>query len=305
MTEAQSYCREQYTDLATIHSMKDVDILNNVANLSRMVYSEDSYRAWIGLYDDLDSWRWSLSNTSFYKYGEKEFRRWASGEPNNEKGNERCTQIYHDGRWNDVNCDTPLKAVCFDVQGPNVTFVLINISLSWPEAQSYCREHHTDLASVRTMAENQRVKELLGPGEEVWIGLFRESWKWSDGSNSSFRYWSLYEPNNYYGNEMCVMADFGNSGKWEDWSCDKKTAFICYRDGPVSQKVINVRLKKSSSLDLNDPAVTEDILKKLRRRLKDQGVNKGVRLSWKKQADGKVFHRDDGEAKKRRKKDEL
>uniref|UniRef100_A0A8P4KKP2 C-type lectin domain-containing protein n=1 Tax=Dicentrarchus labrax TaxID=13489 RepID=A0A8P4KKP2_DICLA len=118
---------------------------------------------------------------------------------------------------------------CGLFSGPNVTFVLTNNNLTWTQAQIYCREHHTDLASVRNMTENQKVKELVASGQNVWIGLFRDSWKWSDGSKSSFRYWNqdAKEPNNNFGKEACVAAVF-NSGKWEDWNCDWKRAFICY-----------------------------------------------------------------------------
>ncbi|XP_075946606.1 uncharacterized protein LOC142948447 [Anarhichas minor] len=61
------------------------------------------------------------------------------------------------------------------------TFVLINNTMTWTEAQSYCREHHTDLASVRNMEEIQKVQNLV-PYGDVWIGLSRDGWKWSDGS---------------------------------------------------------------------------------------------------------------------------
>lgn len=118
---------------------------------------------------------------------------------------------------------------CSLFTGPNVTFLLTNKSMTWTEAQRYCREHHTDLASVRNMAENQKVQEL-STGENVWIGLFRDSWKWLDGTNSSFRYWNqeASEPNNKY-SETCAAADFSHSGKWEDWNCNFEKAFICYR----------------------------------------------------------------------------
>ncbi len=117
---------------------------------------------------------------------------------------------------------------CALLSGHNVTFVLTNKSMTWTEAQSHCRAHFTDLASVRNQAENLEVRNLVPAGEWVWIGLFRDSWKWSDGDNSSFRYWATSEPNNVEGKEACVIANFTNSGKWEDWNCDHKKAFICY-----------------------------------------------------------------------------
>ncbi|XP_060908795.1 uncharacterized protein LOC132985437 isoform X2 [Labrus mixtus] len=286
MTEALSYCRDRYTDLASIDNMEDVELLNTEADSSRMVYSEYSHRAWIGLYDDVESWRWSLSDRSFYKPGESTFRHWSSGEPNNVHSAEHCGQMYGDGLWHDEPCGRLYKPVCSDVTGSNVTFVLISTSMSWTDAQIYCREHHKDLASVRNLDENQKIKELIS-GLTVWIGLSRETWKWTDGRNSSFRYWKKNEPNNNYETETCVAAYFKDSGRWEDWPCHYKRASICYRDASVSQRVVKVRLvKRSSSLDLNDAAVMDAMLKQVH-------AQEDVKLSWRKQADGKVFHKEE------------
>ncbi|XP_031168001.1 C-type lectin lectoxin-Phi1-like [Sander lucioperca] len=174
--------------------------------------------------------------------------------------------------------------------------------MTWTESQSYCRAHYTDLASVRNMTENQKVREATGVNW-IWIGLFRDSWKWSDGSNSSFSFWKNGQPDNK--NETCVAADFSQSGTWEDWPCDMERAFICY--GPVvSKKVMKVKFENKKNLDLNDPAVMEAMLKQLKQKLRDQGLDDNIKLSWRKQADGKVFHKEDKKTnKRRRKRDEL
>jgi len=41
----------------------------------------------------------------------------------------------------------------------------------------------------------------------------------------------------------------------------------------------------------------------LKQRLEDQGLNEDIKLSWKKQSDGEVFHKEEKTQKKRR--DEL
>uniref|UniRef100_A0A3P9DNR1 C-type lectin domain-containing protein n=1 Tax=Maylandia zebra TaxID=106582 RepID=A0A3P9DNR1_9CICH len=108
--------------------------------------------------------------------------------------------------------------------GSTRTFVFIDIIASWANARSYCRLHYTDLASVRNMTENQEIDDLVPPGIRVWIGLFTESWKWMDGSNSSFTYWQTNEPN---GPEPCVAANFLLNAKWEDWACGSQKEFVC------------------------------------------------------------------------------
>ncbi|KAF1391057.1 hypothetical protein PFLUV_G00064640 [Perca fluviatilis] len=137
-----------------------------------------------------------------------------------------------DGRLDDQTLETVEKSaqgwVLMD-SGSNVTFVIVINILTWTAAQSYCRAHYTDLASVRNMTENQKVQAMLSGGGLFWIGLFRDTWKWSDGSTSSFSFWKNGQPDNK--NKTCVSADFSQSGAWEGWSCDMERAFICYGPG--------------------------------------------------------------------------
>lgn len=61
--------------------------------------------AWIGLYDDINSWRWSYKNKKIV------FSTWSAGEPNNFNGHEACGLI-QDGSWNDWNCSVLFPFVC-------------------------------------------------------------------------------------------------------------------------------------------------------------------------------------------------
>ncbi|XP_030296645.1 C-type lectin domain family 10 member A-like [Sparus aurata] len=112
MTEAQKYCRERYTDLATIDNMEEVKILKDMAATSQYF--------WIGLYDDVNSWRWSLSDSNFYKDGEAEFRSWETGKPDNYGSGEHCTGMTDGGQWSDIDCKARFRSVCMDVRGENI-----------------------------------------------------------------------------------------------------------------------------------------------------------------------------------------
>lgn len=47
-----------------------------------------------------------------------------------------------------------------------------------------------------------------------------------------------------------------------------------------------------------DTKVSECFVSQLKQRLEDQGVSEGIRLSWRKQSDGKVFHEEEEMKKK-------
>lgn len=97
--------------------------------------------------------------------------------------------------------------------------------MNWTEALKYCREHHTDLAMVGTLDENNKI-HALNPTESLWIGLYRDQWKWSDKTRNKFKYWNHEEPNGP--KDSCAAANFASSAKWEDWNCEERIGFICY-----------------------------------------------------------------------------
>ncbi|ROL29812.1 L-selectin [Anabarilius grahami] len=106
--------------------------------------------------------------------------------------------------------------------------------MTWTEAQKYCKENHTDLATIDDQMDYDELLETV-PKDfkgEMWIGLYREdanaAWIWSDQSKSTFRLWGSGQPNNYGGKQFCMGTSL--AGKWNDLECPTKTAFICYTD---------------------------------------------------------------------------
>ncbi|KAG7999594.1 hypothetical protein GBF38_000582 [Nibea albiflora] len=59
---------------------------------------------------------------------------------------------------------------------------------------------------------------------------------------------------------------------------------------PSMSRSVKVRMKGGSA-DLNDPKVQDGILRQ--QKLKDGGIQEEVKLRWKKQPDGNVFHREE------------
>ncbi|KAI4798575.1 hypothetical protein KUCAC02_021942 [Chaenocephalus aceratus] len=284
MTEAQRYCREKYTDLATVHSMELVKLLKDR-------FRSNTSKAWIGLHDDRDTWSWSLSNTSFNYFAQTS----DSGR------REHCTlNSSVDELWDAAGCEEHFNAICFDVSGSSVTFVFTKISsMNWTEAQSYCRAHHTDLVSMRQISENQKtyedpqlqiqapvsVQERVLAWAPARVSLYRDPWKWSDGFQSSFRYWARGHPHS----ENCVAA-LSNGGIWVTRKCKSRIPFICYTHLTISKQVIKLRVKNNANLNLNDEAVQKEIMVQIKKKL---GLGDNAELMWRTQQDGQVFHKED------------
>ncbi|XP_041840940.1 uncharacterized protein LOC121639643 isoform X7 [Melanotaenia boesemani] len=219
-TSAQSVCRHDFTDVATIENTDDINAVVSTT-------STFTGKAWMGLHDDLvNSWRWSLNDSSFYGEGETTFRNWDSGGPDNFGGTQYCVSLGANGKWDDMNCSEQHNFVCYNGTVNGTPSLVFNqtLLLNWTEAQQFCKQNYVDLVSIRNQTENNIIKDIAG-GSTVWIGLYRYK-EWSDGSNSLFQYWANGQPDS--GSQQCVAAGFGDSGKWSDEDCSQSLPFICY-----------------------------------------------------------------------------
>uniref|UniRef100_A0A3Q3XR62 C-type lectin domain-containing protein n=1 Tax=Mola mola TaxID=94237 RepID=A0A3Q3XR62_MOLML len=104
---------------------------------------------------------------------------------------------------------------------------------TWAEAQSYCRETFTDLATVDNRDENNKLLSVLpGHGNFAWIGLHEDltKWKWALGNsefnNIHYSNWKANYPNNKMLKQICVVMT--KSGTWYYFPCCGTFPAVCY-----------------------------------------------------------------------------
>ncbi|XP_053471825.1 C-type mannose receptor 2-like isoform X3 [Ictalurus furcatus] len=203
--------------------------MGEMMKLNYTLKMETVKKAWIGLQrEGTGKWQWSLADQTFYRDGDT-YRNWSSGEPDNQGGNEFCVQMQKStGSWYDDRCDRTYSFVCYEEKNTNTNrYMFINERKTWYDAQTYCREKYTDLVSVRNKTENEEIRKVIQSATDVyvWIGLFKDSWKWSDQSNSSFRYWSSDKPS---GGLNCAAVNVSDQDHWTNVDCTEKLPFICH-----------------------------------------------------------------------------
>ncbi|KAI5087594.1 C-type mannose receptor 2-like [Silurus meridionalis] len=215
-SDAQNYCRAKYTDLAAIQSDTDWLRLKKEPGLVK-------YTSWVGLYNDINGWRWSLNNLPLKSVT---YTNWYPGEPNNYKGIESCVAMSSYSNWWDVPCSQLRPVICYNAKF-NGTARFVGISspwMTWPQAQAYCRTYHTDLPSSLNSSDNDIIMQVRNTVGDAWIGLYRDTWKWVDGTIASNLKWIPGEPNNYGGNENCGVV---NNGLFGDVPCSNIFFFFC------------------------------------------------------------------------------
>lgn len=97
--------------MATIYN----DNVNQM--LLTVAHNTDTYDGliWIGLYDDSNSWKWSMEDKEYYVDRETELTSWLPSQPNNRHSDQYCV-VYVSGQMqlNDIPCQKTLPFVCYD-----------------------------------------------------------------------------------------------------------------------------------------------------------------------------------------------
>ncbi|XP_073726251.1 C-type mannose receptor 2-like [Misgurnus anguillicaudatus] len=226
-TEAQKYCRENYRDLATVNNINDMNQLMKIVNNRQT-------EVWIGLNkSSVYKWKWSIGDPVKYT-------NWSNGDSN---GSDHCVYM-RDGSWHHQSCNMKKSFICYNESSKR--FIIDGSSVSWRDAQIFCRQHHTDLTSVRNQTENQQIQKIMNDKniKEAWIALFSDSWEWSDESESGFRYWHPIEPNNP-NIEKCAEFYLNLQGQWNNMPCSYTLTFVCHEDDLI---LIQMNLSWSEAL---------------------------------------------------------
>ncbi|XP_077091501.1 putative C-type lectin domain family 20 member A [Siphateles boraxobius] len=269
---AQAYCRENHIDLATFQNDDDW------ANLRDTVYNMAKV-AWIGLYNDIDSWRWCYQDEKIT------FQKWFTGEPNNYAGQEACGLMQY-STWNDWNCNVLFPFFCFN-ENSTKRFVFVSDTKTWQGAQIFCRRYYTDLVIIRNQTENDHLTVMMQPYTSAWIGLLRDVWKWSDATTVSVSSitWLTKQPDMVTLQRPCGVSDPGGMINYQ--LCSNILPFLCMHR--TKKQIVRVKIK--SGLNLNDPTVLKVILQWTKLKLKEWGIEKETRVAWRVQPNGNVFSR--------------
>uniref|UniRef100_H2ZSE3 C-type lectin domain-containing protein n=1 Tax=Latimeria chalumnae TaxID=7897 RepID=H2ZSE3_LATCH len=96
--EALEICRENYTDLVSVRSQKELKEIKTISGITAI---------WIGLYRNV--WQWSNGDPAL-------FQNWNAGEPDNAGKDENCVGMWirnpSAGKWKDSRCSEETYFLC-------------------------------------------------------------------------------------------------------------------------------------------------------------------------------------------------
>ena len=112
----------------------------------------------------------------------------------------------------------------------------VSTAATYDNAKLACNSDYKGyLVTISSVTENKVVKDLIGNGYEIWIGLndivTEGQFKWLHGS-SSFTLWGWGQPDNWAGAENCVHL-WANDISWNDATCGTTIKYVCEAD-PIS-----------------------------------------------------------------------
>ncbi|XP_066512649.1 macrophage mannose receptor 1-like [Hoplias malabaricus] len=212
--EAQSHCRELYTDLVSIRDQTQNEEVKKEGR-----YSSGSF--WIGLLRD--DWEWSDGGRSAY-------RNWGTYQPRAPSSTSNCTYL-RNGKWNSAPCDNSQSALCYR------TYIHVSAEpMNWESALDYCsKENRSSVLRIESDLDQKEVERELrrrGVSGTLWLGLGQSRlfgfWIWTNGiSVGPFSNWVGGRSPEAPLSQNCGAIDTEQGFKWRDRDCRSKYRVLC------------------------------------------------------------------------------
>ncbi|XP_009079447.1 PREDICTED: macrophage mannose receptor 1-like [Acanthisitta chloris] len=240
--EAQSACRKEDGELASIHNIEEYSF-----TVSQLGYKPDD-ELWIGLNDFKVRMYFEWSDGTPVTY-----TKWHYGEPAHTSDKADCIVMKgEDGSWADSTCEMKLGYICKRkplAEGSGATQVdYIGCQKGWMKhgfycysvgqlpttfstAKKICEENKGYLLTVRDRYEQAFLTSVIGfnPAKYFWIGLSdtedQGTFRWANGDPVTFTHWNVGMPGEQSG---CVaMATGTSAGLWDILNCEETNMFLC------------------------------------------------------------------------------
>uniref|UniRef100_A0A8C7JHA2 Macrophage mannose receptor 1-like n=1 Tax=Oncorhynchus kisutch TaxID=8019 RepID=A0A8C7JHA2_ONCKI len=237
-TEAQTECRKDGGDLASIHNIEQHSFV--MSQLGYVAADE----LWIGMNDVKMPllFEWSdQSPVTFTRWEEAmpmegncvlvggEQGRWATQVCNNQRGficmKKSTSQPSGDPVDTNPGCKshwTRHGSFCYFV-GPEIK--------TFDEAKETCKGSQSYLADVSSRLDNAFLISLVGsrPEQHFWIGLSNQNhidfFNWTNSNRVRYTHWNAQMPGSRQG---CVAMTTGTlAGLWDVLSCTNQEKYIC------------------------------------------------------------------------------
>lgn len=109
-------------------------------------------------------------------------------------------------------------------------YLLISESMTWDDAQKYCRDYHTDLATIQGPDDMKTLSGIAAASSItslIWVGLRKhgvKSWKWSSGDNPGIADYANWASLPTSSQSCGALRD---DGKWLGAACNAALPFVC------------------------------------------------------------------------------
>ncbi|NP_001139959.1 L-selectin precursor [Salmo salar] len=128
-------------------------------------------------------------------------------------------------------------------------FHFVNLNKTWTEAQRFCRQNYTDLATIDDMADMKKLNSTVSASwrGSAWIGLYNIIWRWSLGDREleGEVFWDDHHPNND-AETLCVYMLL--NATWQNYDCSKTFYFVCYDEKNATNKYILIAEYKTFTI---------------------------------------------------------